>query len=727
MTQEKLTVSRNMESRRIHRLLKWIGIVLVMTALSACGGGGGGGSSEDGTTPNTSSNNGGTVANTPTSPSAPAPNAPPPAPPAPAPAPTMPPANDQQLFAQTVHPIMLSNNCVQCHSDPTPLGLTPILPLMADESVETAYNQTVNNQKVNLSNPANSRLVVRTRVDNHNCGGPAACEQFATEMEAAIRSWADSVSASNPPPSNQPRVASAMATLADGQEGESPRADASMIAMFDFSAGAGDIVVDRSGVGVPVDLMIEGMEWVPEGGLRNVSGKAQASLASSQKLFASISSQFSVEAWVIPENLDQSGPARIVSYSADTGGRNFTLGQSGDRYNSRVATNQTGGNGNNPQLLSENDTVTTELTHVVMTYDSAAGGRKIYINGELAAEEDLGNDALNWSNTDLFVIGNEVTNNRLWRGVFRMVAVHTTALSGAEVAQNFDAGLGTITTLAFDVSDVVGAPASVQMQVRELDDNAYVFAVPTLITDVSGVPVKNIRIAVNNNIPVATQSFRSVDTMVTQSGQELSPLGAVIPKDMGPEVDMFHLEFETLGAQVGSGDLYVPPSEPGIADFGVLPEFGVRSFSSVNDTMSALTTIPVTQNTVRNRYEELRDSLPATADILAFNAASQIAIQRLAVTYCDRVRRSNAACNVVFGSSCNNIANATDKQNRVNALFDRFVGDLENQPDRAETTAAVNGLMDELGCANGCTNATKDIALQASCAAVLSSGVMTIN
>ena len=265
------------------------------------------------------------------------------------------------------------------------------------------------------------------------------------------------------------------------------------------------------------------------------------------------------------------------------------------------------------------------------------------------------------------------------------------------------------------------------MQVTELDDNAYVFASPTFVSDVLGVPIKNIRIAVNNNIPVATQAFRSVDMTAMQSGQVLSPQGALIPKDSGPGLDIFHLEFETLGAQVGSGDPYVPPTEPGIADFGILPDVGVRSFSSVNDTMSVLTTIPVTQNTVRNRYEELRDQLPASTDIMAFGAAQQIAIQRLAVTYCDRVRRTNSACQVVFGQSCNNIANAQDKQNRVNALFDRFVGDVANQPARAETTAEVNRMMDDLGCANGCSGAVKDVALQASCAAVLSSGVMTIN
>ena len=73
---------------------------------------------------------------------------------------------------------------------------------MADETVETAYNAVVNNQKVSLSNPANSRLVLKTLVDNHNCGGAVACEQFAVEMEAAIRTWADAVAAASSPFAN---------------------------------------------------------------------------------------------------------------------------------------------------------------------------------------------------------------------------------------------------------------------------------------------------------------------------------------------------------------------------------------------------------------------------------------------------------------------------------------------------------------------------------------------
>tara|TARA_B110000238_G_C16057470_1_gene408914 strand:+ start:148 stop:462 length:315 start_codon:yes stop_codon:yes gene_type:complete len=58
-----------MDVRRIQKPLQWMGIILVMITLTACGGGSGGDTSEEGTSPNTSSNNnGGTVVSTPTAP-----------------------------------------------------------------------------------------------------------------------------------------------------------------------------------------------------------------------------------------------------------------------------------------------------------------------------------------------------------------------------------------------------------------------------------------------------------------------------------------------------------------------------------------------------------------------------------------------------------------------------------------------------------------------------------
>ena len=502
-----------------------------------------------------------------------------------------------------------------------------------------------------------------------------------------------------------------------------------MITLFNFSEGTGNTTVGTSNVGADITLSLEGTEWDPQGGLKNVSGKAQASLGDSQKLFNLLSggNQFSVEAWVIPENTDQTGPARIVSYSIDTGRRNFTLGQRASQYAARVQTINTGPNGSNPELRTENDVLNTELTHIVMTYDNMSGGRKLYVNGQLAAEEAMQADMLNWQDDNLFVLGNEATNNRLWKGIFKMVAIHNRALNGAEVSQNFDAGAGAVTALRFDVASILGAPGYIEMQAYELDPFAYVFARPKLVSDATGIQVKNIRIAVNNNVPVAMQVFRRIDTMVMQSGQEISPLGAVIPTDLGMAADQFHLEFEVLGGQTGTAEMVgsaVPPADP--IDVPE-PDIGVRTFSQVHDTMAALTGISQGDRDVRERYATLKDQLPSNADALGFGAAQQIAIQRLATTYCGEITNNSTRCRNFFND--NNCAIAAGEKDAIaGAVIDKTAGvNLANQPDRTASIAALVGIMDAENCANGCSDAAGRQVLQAVCTAGLASSAVTIN
>lgn len=642
----------------------------------------------------------------------------------PAPPPVvMPGANDQDLFAQTVYPLLRNNTCVTCH-----FGGGIGKPDIAHPDVAVAYQQVVNNQKVNLNNPANSRLVLRLRVDNHFCfGGVQTCEADAMVMQTAIEDWAALAIASAPPPDDgMQRVTSGVTSFAQGQAGSSARVSDSVIALYTFSEGAGNVARDTSGVGTPMDLTIQNMQWSETGGLTNINGKAEATVTASRKLFNLITpvNQYTIEAWIQPENTAQSGPARIVTYSNGTSLRNFTMGQVGSRYAYRNRSSETDNNGT-PNLEAQDPPVTTELQHVVMTYHPASG-RNVYIDGVLGASEDQPGNLDNWDDGYQFVLGNETTNNRLWKGTFKMVAIHNRALNGAEVQQNFDAGNGTYTVLRFDVSNSVGEPAYIELQAAELDEHSYVFTTPTMVTNAVAVPVRNIRIAVNNSIPVAAQAFRDVDTFVMQSGQQLSPQGAVIPKDLGVDMDQFHLEFELLGAQTGLAEVPAAAAPPAVGEAAMVPDSGIRTFSQVHDTMSVLTGISQGNGTVRNRYEELRDQLPATADMLAFAGAQQIAIQRLAVTYCGEITRSNTRCNNFFGACA--VANANDKTRIANLLYDRFIGDgLVNQPARAGVSAEVVDMFDDLACANGCTDDAARTALQATCSAVLSSGAMTIN
>ena len=251
------------------------------------------------------------------------------------------------------------------------------------------------------------------------------------------------------------------------------------------------------------------------------------------------------------------------------------------------------------------------------------------------------------------------------------------------------------------------------------------FARPTFVSDATGVAVKNIRIGINGGVPVAAQPFRRIDTTVNLTGTELSPLGAVIPVQLGVDNDMFHLEFETLGNQVGLAELVAPSAPPPpVADVPE-PELGLRTFSQVNDTMSSLTGIDPNLNAVLSSYTELRGSLPPSSDLLTFASAQQVAIQRLATSYCGAIVSNNGRCTDFFGA-CAVDGGAKDQVG--DTLYDRFIGDnLANQPARAGVTTEIVSVIDDLGCAGGCTGAQAEEVLQASCAAVLSSAAVTVN
>ncbi len=152
------------------------------------------------------------------------------------------------------------------------------------------------------------------------------------------------------------------------------------------------------------------------------------------------SNEITIEAWLAPANTTQNGPARIVSLSADPYKRNFTLGQEGDRYEVRLRTTQAGENGMNPALATRGGAA-ARLSHVVYTR-AADGKATLYINGEAAAGGSVPGDLSNWDAGFRFALGNELTNDRPWRGELRLVALYSRALTPKEVESNHRAGLG---------------------------------------------------------------------------------------------------------------------------------------------------------------------------------------------------------------------------------------------------------------------------------------------
>ena len=146
------------------------------------------------------------------------------------------------------------------------------------------------------------------------------------------------------------------------------------------------------------------------------------------------SGELSVEVTLRTDNLAQSGPARLVSFSTDPYHRNFTLGQERDRLVFRLRTPQTGDNGMNPET-SFGRIEAGKWHHVLVTYrDGELTG---YLDGRVVVESDaVRGDFSNWADMPL-LIGDEFQDPRDWSGTVERVSIHSRHVGADEARQRF--------------------------------------------------------------------------------------------------------------------------------------------------------------------------------------------------------------------------------------------------------------------------------------------------
>lgn len=236
-----------------------------------------------------------------------------------------------------------------------------------------------------------------------------------------------------------------------------------LIVLYDFAETAGTVIHDKAPTIPALDLNIPDISKVEllKPGLRVKSATLLKTSIARTKLDQSkfFSQGITIEAWVKPLNNTQSGPARIITFSADSGNRNFTLGQSENYYNQRFRTSVNPGNGTNPSTSTPANSIaaTPVLQHVVYTRNSS-GTANFYIDKLEVQSISVPGDGSNWDiayNFGLFNETNYPTDTRTWLGDIFLVAIYDKALSDIEIAQNFDAGyaqnLGSV-TLAWDTN-----------------------------------------------------------------------------------------------------------------------------------------------------------------------------------------------------------------------------------------------------------------------------------
>lgn len=231
-------------------------------------------------------------------------------------------------------------------------------------------------------------------------------------------------------------------TQGSDQDNGHRRVSQGLQALYRFDQRGGDRVGDVSQAGEPLDLTIAdptGVTW-QSGGLAIHSGTIIASEKPPTRLVGAIkkSNAITLEAWVTPATVSQSGPARILTLSNNANTRNFTLGQSGDQFEIRLRSTKTSTNGL-PELKSRSGTVTVAPQHVVYTRDPA-GNAAVYVDGKEAGKRKVAGDFGNWDDRFLLALGNELSGDRPWQGTLHLVAIFDRALSAAEVRRNYEAG-----------------------------------------------------------------------------------------------------------------------------------------------------------------------------------------------------------------------------------------------------------------------------------------------
>eukprot|EP00913_Durusdinium_trenchii_P010859 g10188.t1 len=227
-------------------------------------------------------------------------------------------------------------------------------------------------------------------------------------------------------------------------ETNAERAGRGLVAFYDFQNATGGVVKDRSGNNPPLDLRIAESKSVRRvAGALELRGKTTVrSDKPATRLVSAIrkSGEITIEAWVRPAKLDQTGPARMVTISKNANERNVTLGQDRNRFETRLRTTKTSKNGI-PATTSPAGSLSARLMHVVYSRNRA-GQARIHIDGKQRAQRRVAGTTSNWNGAFRLALGNELSGDRPWLGTFYLVAIYNRALSPKEIESNFKAGAG---------------------------------------------------------------------------------------------------------------------------------------------------------------------------------------------------------------------------------------------------------------------------------------------
>jgi hypothetical protein len=312
------------------------------------------------------------------------------------------------------------------------------------------------------------------------------------------------------------------------------RVDDGLEIMYNFSEAEGNLIHDISHNPGNIDLHIE-MElntvWQQGQGLKVIDNTIIKTEESLEELvnILQLKGELTVEAWVKSSDVNQAGPASIISILNENNESIFSLGQTGNQafYDYAVGFNSsvTGENGT-LEIVSEENFVHPGFHHVIFTRD-IDGIEKLYINGLENYSGTREGDLSSWDSGIRLVLANEITGNKPWMGTYYLVAIYSKALTYKEVVQNYHAGCGTL---------------QFKSELVDLKPNVHYYISPFVRTD-QGVVYGAAESVLIENVRFLNQSDEA-DTLLL----------AVFPN---PSQGVFTVEFEDTGRSANNAIIQI--------------------------------------------------------------------------------------------------------------------------------------------------------------------------
>ena len=168
-------------------------------------------------------------------------------------------------------------------------------------------------------------------------------------------------------------------------------------------------------------------------GIMSVTKGAFIYTGSNEKLLEGFkaTNQMTLVTRIAANNLTQFGPARIISFSLDSGNANFTLGQDKTKLVLRLRTSKKKGVGTEVPIAI----VPTNGKAITLALTYRPGELTVYINGKRTGQiTSIQGDFSNWELYHL-ILGDEYKAARDWDGNIGSLHLYNRVLSAKEIAR----------------------------------------------------------------------------------------------------------------------------------------------------------------------------------------------------------------------------------------------------------------------------------------------------